>query len=171
MISKFIRLIISGVFFLGAIALFVYGMISWGVLLVFLSGFMVLFHFKNEMNLLAFLFVRQQKMSIAGTILSKVKHPERMVTPQEAYHHFLLGLVASSKHDQGFAERSFKKALSVGLRMDNDRAMSNLALSGIYLSKRNKKVAALHLKEAKKLDKMKMLTDQIREIETVMKRM
>ncbi|PKQ63789.1 hypothetical protein BZG02_07110 [Labilibaculum filiforme] len=170
MIRKYLRLIIAGILFLGSIALFVKALVSLGILILFVSGLFVLFHFKNEMNLFAFYFVRKNKFQSASKILGRVKRPEMMIKTQEAYYYFLSGLIESQKQKNSAAEKHFKKALNTGLRMDTDRAMANLNLSGITLSKRNKKLANYYLLEAKKLDKQKMLTAQIREIEGMMKR-
>ncbi len=170
MIGKYIRLIIAGVLCSLSIVLFVTGNIGWGVIVLLISALMVLFHFKNEMNLLAFLFLRKNKIGAVEMILNKVKHPENMIQRQEAYYYFLTGLLDSQKNGIKKAEKSFKKALSTGLKMNNDRAVAMLNLSGIYLSQRNKKLSKYYLQEAKKLDKQKILTDQIKEIEYMMKR-
>ncbi len=171
MIGKFIKIIVAGVLCLAAVALFVFGFISWGVWAVIVAGFFVLFHFKNEKNLLAFLFLRRSKFGAVDSVLSKVKHPENMIQRQEAYYYYLVGLVETQKNNRSKAEKSFKKALSVGLKMKNDRAVALLNLSGIYLTQRNKKLSKYYLQEAKKMDEHKMLTDQIKEIEYTMKRM
>jgi len=170
MIGKYIRLILAGVVCVVSVLLFINGFIGWGVMAVFIMALMVLFHFKNEMNLLAFYFLRKNKFAKAEAILNKVKHPERMIKSQEAYFYFLTGLVVSQSQKGSVAEKKFKKALSTGLRTDSDQAMAKLNLSGIYLSQRNKKLATYYLRETKKLDKRKMLTAQIREVETMMKR-
>lgn len=170
MIRKYVRLIIAGILFLGSILLFIQALVGTGILVVLLSGIFVLFHFKNEKNLIAFYFVRKNKFEASDKMLKRVKHPENMIKSQEAYYYFLSGLIESQKQKNSMAEKLFKKALNTGLRMDTDRAMANLNLSGITLSKRNKKLATYYLQEAKKLDKQKMLTAQIREIESMMKR-
>ncbi|MDE5421583.1 hypothetical protein L3073_05150 [Ancylomarina sp. DW003] len=170
MIRKYLRLIVAGILFLGSIYLFIEGMVSLGVWSVLVSGFFVLFHFKNIMNLMAFYFVRKNRFDKAAGVLERVKHPERMIKGQEAYYYYLTALTESQKHNNSKAEKSFKKALNTGLRMKNDQAIAKLNLSGIYLSQRNKKLASYYLKEAKKLDKQKLLTAQAREIEAMMKR-
>ncbi len=170
MIGKYKKLIVGGVLCLGAVALFIQGLIAWGVITVIVSGFVVLFHFKNEKNLMAFLAIRKNKIGLAEAILSKVKHPENMIQRQEAYYYFLTGLLESQKNNRSKAEKSFKKSLSSGLKMKNDRAVASLNLSGIYLTQRNKKLSQYYLKETKKLDKQKILTAQIKEIEYMMKR-
>jgi len=170
MIRKYVRLIIAGILFLGSILLFIQAIIGYGVLAVLVSGIFVLFHFKNEKNLIAFYFVRKNKFAKAEGILSKIKHPENMIKGQEAYFYYLSGLVDAQSNRASQGEKNFKKALEIGLRVTTDRAVARLNLSGICLSKRNKKLAKYHLQECKKLDKHKALTSQIREIEGMMKR-
>jgi len=81
-----------------------------------------------------------------------------------------LGLTQAQTHQPAKAEKSFKKALSSGLRLKSDQAMAKLNLAGFYLSKRNKKLAKIHVQDAKKLDKQNMLKAQIKEVENMMKR-
>ena len=171
MIRKYLRLIIAGILFLGSIFLFVEGMVSLGIWSLLVSGLFVLFHFKNMMNLLAFYFVRKNKFEKAAGILDRVKHPERMIKGQEAYHYYLSGLIASQKQNNSKADKAFKKALKIGLRVKTDQAVAKLNLSGIALAQRNKTLARHYLAEAKKLDKQKHLSAQVREIEAMMKRM
>lgn len=59
------------------------------------------------------------------------------------------------------AEKFFKKAISLGLSMDQDLALAKLNLAGIAMSRRRKLEATNLLNEAKKLDKHNMLKDQI----------
>lgn len=168
--NKYVRLLIAGILLPVSIVLFVKGLVSVGVVLVLISLLFVLLHFKNEKNLLAFYFVRKNKFEKAGKVLNRVKNPERMIKSQEAYFYYLSGLMESQQHNNSKAEKLFKKALKTGLRTDTDQAVSKLNLSGIYLSQRNKKLSKYYLQEAKKQDKRKMLTAQVREIENMMKR-
>ena len=168
--GKYIRLILAILITISSVFLFINGFSGWGVLVVIISLLFVLFQFKNEMNLLAFYFIRRNKFATAERVLSKVKHPGNMMKSQEAYYYYLLGLTQAQTHQPAIAEKSFKKALSTGLRLKSDQAMAKLNLAGFYLSKRNKKLAKIYVQEAKKLDKQKMLTAQIREVENMMKR-
>ena len=170
MIRNFIRLIIAGLIIAGGVYLITLGFVAYGVWSIILSGIFILFHFKNERNLLAFLYVRRNKFDKAAKILDKVKHPERMIRTQEAYYYYLSGLVTAQLRSINKAENLFKKALDKGLRTKTDRAVARLNLAGFSLQKRNKKLAKYHLEEAKKLDKHKMLKSQIKEIEHMMKR-
>ncbi len=170
MLRKYLKLIIAGLLVVGSIFLFINSMISYGILVLILASLFVLFYFKNEKNVTAFYFVRKGKFDKAAKVLSGVKHPESMIKSQEAYYYYLSGLVESQQNNGSKAEKSFKKALSTGLRMSTDEAVAKLNLSGIYLSKRNKKLATYYLQGAKKLDKQKMLSAQIKEVEAMMKR-
>ncbi len=59
------------------------------------------------------------------------------------------------------AEKYLKKAVELGLNMDQDLAMAKLNLAGIAMSKNRKIEAEKLLIEAKKLDKQGMLKEQI----------
>ncbi len=120
--------------------------------------------------MVAFYYLRKNNFPAAEKALNRVKYPEALIKSQEAYFYYLNGLIQSQTRSINKAEKFFKKALSTGLRMTNDQAVAKLNLAGIYLSQRNKKVATHYLQEAKKLDKHKLLSEQIKEIEQMMKR-
>ena len=169
MVRKYLKLAIATIFVAGSVFLFMEGSIYWGVLADFIAGLFVLFFFKNEKSLLAFYFLRKNKLAAAETALNGVKHPEAMIKSQEAQYYYLCGLIEIQKN-QTKADKLFKKALEKGLRLKTDQAVAKLNLAGIALSRRNKKMAKYYLAETKKLDKQKMLKPQINEIETMLKR-
>ena len=68
------------------------------------------------------------------------------------------------------AEKFFKKAIELGLSMDQDLALAKLQLAGIAMSKRRKIEATKLLAEAKKLDKHGMLKDQMKMLKDQMKK-
>lgn len=170
MVRKYLRLIIASMFLVGAVLLFINSSVYWGLLVVLVAGLVVLTHFKNVNNLKAFYYIRKNNIDAAGKILDKVKHPERMIKSQEAYFYFLSGLIESQRYNASKSEKFFKKAIDTGLRMKNDQAVAKLNLAGMCLTRRNKNMAKHYLQEAKKLDKHKMLTAQIQEIEGMLRR-
>jgi Tfp pilus assembly protein PilF len=170
MIRKYIRLIIASLILIASVLLFFKGFIFIGILVVLVSVFVTLSHFRNENIILAFYFIKKNNIPSAMNAVSRIKHPEYLIKSQEAYYYLLTGMLESQQHNISKAEKSFKKALSVGLRMDSDQAVAKLNLAGIYLAQRNKKLAQHYLQDAKKLDKQKMLKAQIREVEEMMKR-
>ena len=68
------------------------------------------------------------------------------------------------------AEKYFRRAIKLGLAMDQDLAMAKLNLAGIAMTKRRKREATMLLSEAKKLDKHNMMTDQIRMMKQQLKK-
>jgi tetratricopeptide (TPR) repeat protein len=113
-----------------------------------------------------------RKQDLAGTDkwLSKIKNPAAALTgKQQGYYNYLYGIIYSQKNLTQ-AEKYFKKALELGLNMDYDVAMAKLSLAGIAMQKRRKREASTLLKEAKKLDKNNMLTEQIRMMQQQMKK-
>ena len=102
--------------------------------------------------------------------MNKIKKPESaLVKKQQGYYNYLHGIMVSQTN-MNDAEKYFKKAISLGLSMDNDLAMAKLNLAGIAFSKRRKLEAQKLLTEATKLDKQGMLTDQIKMMKQNMKR-
>lgn len=146
------------------------GNIGNGILLILLAGIFVFLYFKNEMILLAFLRLRKQDFPGAKKWLDKIKNPEAaLVKKQQGYFHYLHGLMISQTNITK-AEKYFKKAIKLGLSMDQDLAMAKLNLAGIAMTKRRKREAQLLMTEAKKLDKHGMLAEQLKMMKQQMKR-
>lgn len=145
---------------------------SWGlaILMLLLAGFFILLIYKNESIMAAFFYLRKGDNNKADRFLATIKYPEKLVKSQHGYFYFLKGLIESQKGSLSGSERNFKKALSSGLRMKQDQAVAKLNLAGICVSKRNKREATHLLQEVKKLDTNKILSDQIKMVESQLKR-
>ncbi len=170
MFNKNIKLIIAGLIIATAVWQFIEGGIGNGIMLIMLSLIFVFLYFKNEIILLAFLWLRKQDFDGAKKWLSKIKNPEAaLITKQQGYFHYLHGIMVSQSN-MNEAETRFKKAISLGLSMDHDLAMAKLNLAGIAFSKRRKLEAQNLLAEAQKLDKQGMLKDQIKMMKDNMKK-
>ncbi len=162
MFNKYIKLVIAGAIFIWAVFQFVEGNIMNGISLILLAGIFVLFYFKNEFILLAFLQLRKQNFAGASKWLSYIKNPSSaLVKKQEGYYNFLQGIMVSQTNITQ-AEKYFKKAISLGLNMGHDLAMAKLQLAGIAMTKRRKREATLLMNEAKKLDTQNVLAEQIK---------
>lgn len=171
MYNKNLKLVIAGLLLILAVYQFTESNIGNGIMWIFIAGIFVLFYFKNEFILLAFNKLRKQNMEGAKKWLDKIGNPEKMlVKKQQGYYWYLHGLMLSQTNLTK-AEKYFKKALKLGLSMKHDEAMAKLNLAGIALTKRRKREAQILLKDAKRLDKHNMLTDQIRMMKQQMKRM
>ena len=141
-----------------------------GIALILLAIIFIFLYFKNEIILIIFFKLRKQDFDGTEKWLKKIKNPESSLTQKQVgYYNYLWGIVCSQTNLTK-AEKYFKKAISIGLSMDHDLAMAKLSLAGILIQKRRKREATSLLNEAKKLDKQKMLSDQIKMMQQQMKR-
>lgn len=141
-----------------------------GIFLILLTFFPIFLYFKNEYILLAFLRLRKQDFPGAQKWLNKIKNPEgALVKKQQGYYNYLNGLMVSQTN-LNQAEKFFKKAIELGLSMDLDLAVAKLNLAGIAMSRRRKLEATQLIKEVEKLDKHKMLKDQVAMMKQQMKK-
>ncbi len=170
MFNKNIKIVLAALVIGYAIYQFIEGFIGNGVFLILFSLIFIFLYFRNELILLAFLRMRKQDLEGTDKWLSKIRNPATALTrKQQGYYNYLYGIIYSQKNLTQ-AEKFFKKALELGLNMDYDVAMAKLSLAGIAMQKRRKREASVLLKEARKLDKNNMLTEQIRMMQQQMKK-
>ena len=170
MYPKYIKLILAFLTLAFSIFQFSENNIGNGIALIFLVLIFVFLYFKNEIIILAFLRLRKQDFNGTEKWLNKIKNPENALTKKQVgYFNYLRGVI-SSQTNLTQAEKYFKKAISIGLSMNHDLAMAKLSLAGILIQKRRKREATTLLKEAKKIDTQKMLSDQIKMMQQQMKR-
>lgn len=170
MFNKNIKLAITALLVITAVWQFTEGNIGNGIFLLLLAGLVVLLYFKNEYIIMAFLKLRKQDFDGAKKWLDKIKSPEgALVRKQQGYYNYLNGLMLSQTNLNA-AEKYLKKAVELGLNMDQDLAMAKLNLAGIAMTKNRKIEAEKLLSEAKKLDKQGMLKDQIAMMKAQMKK-
>ncbi|RAR47112.1 DUF2892 domain-containing protein [Flavobacterium lacus] len=161
MFHKNIKIVFAAVLVALGIWQFTENNIGNGIFLLLLIVFPIFLYFKNEFILLAFLKLRKQDFVGAKKWLDKIKNPETaLVKKQQGYYNYLHGLMVSQTN-LNQAEKFFKKAIELGLSMDMDLAVAKLNLAGIAMSRRRKIEATNLLNEANKLDKQKMLKEQI----------
>ena len=170
MFNKVFKLILCFAILGFSIQQFIGDNIGNGIALIFLSLTFLLLYFKNEILILAFLRMRKQDFEGTEKWLLKIKNPESaLIQKQVGYYNYLFGIVYSQRN-LTTAEKYFKKAISYGLNMNQDLAMAKLSLAGILMQKRRKREATNLLNEAKKIDKQRMLADQIRIMQQQLKR-
>ncbi|CAL2060774.1 DUF2892 domain-containing protein [Tenacibaculum sp. 190524A05c] len=170
MFNKNIKLILAVLTAAWAVYEFSQGHIGNGLAILLLTGIFILFYFKNEFILLAFLQLRKQNFEGAKKWLTYIKNPEASLTvKQQGYYNYLHGIMLSQTNITQ-AEKFLKKAVKLGLSMDHDLAMAKLQLAGIAMTKRRKREATTLMNEAKKLDKHGMLKEQIQMLKQQMKK-
>lgn len=170
MFNKNIKLGLAGLIVATAIWQFTEGNIGNGIFLLLIAGLVVFLYFKNEYILMSFLKLRKQDMEGAKRVLNKIKNPETaLVRKQLGYYNYLNGIMLSQTNFQA-AEKYLKKAVELGLNMDQDMAMAKMSLAGIAMTKNRKMEAEKLLSEAKKLDKHGMLKDQLKMMSAQLKK-
>ena len=173
MFNKYIKIVLSLIFFALSIQQFIdgaVGSIGNGIMLILLSLVFVFLFFKNEFLILAFFQLRKQNLDGANRWLNRIKNPKSaLTTKQQGYYNYLKGLIISQEN-MNQAEKYFRTAISLGLNMDHDLAMAKLNLAGILFTKRRKIEAQKLLKEAQDLDKNGMFNDQIKMMKNQMKK-
>ena len=170
MFNKNIKLVLAALVTIWSVYEFTQGHIMNGISILLLAGLFVLFYFKNEFILLAFLQLRKQNFSGAQKWLGYIKNPSAALTKkQEGYYNYLHGIMLSQTNITQ-AEKYLKKAVKLGLAMDHDLAMAKLQLAGIAMTKRRKREATNLMAEAKKLDKHGMLKEQMQMMKQQMKK-
>lgn len=170
MFPKVIKLVLAVASIAYAVYQFIENYIGNGIFFIFLSGMFILLYFKNEIIFLAFLRLRKQDFQGTQKWLNRIQNPEQnLVTKQQGYFHYLHGVI-ESQTNLTKAEKSFRKALSLGLSMNTDLAMAKLSLAGILMQKRRKREATALLSEAKKADTHNVLSQQIKMMQQQMKK-
>ena len=169
MYNKEIKIALALIILACSIFLFNSGEIGYGIVVLIIMGLIILSIFKDERIVKAFYHLRKNDMQKAASTLNKIKHPEKLIRSQEAYYYYLNGLILSQTQ-MNQSERFFKKALSIGLRTDTDKAVAKLNLAGLAMSRRKKREATTLITEAKKLDKHNMLEEQLKMMKQQLKR-
>ena len=169
MYNKEIKIALALIILACSVFLFNSGEIGYGIVVLIIMGLVILSIFKDERIVKAFYHLRKNDMQKAASTLSKIKHPEKLIRSQEAYYYYLNGLILSQTQ-MNQSERFFKKALSIGLRTDTDKAVAKLNLAGLAMSRRKKREATTLITEAKKLDKHNMLDEQLKMMKQQLKR-
>lgn len=170
MFHKNIKLLLAALIVAAAVWQFTEDYIGNGIFLLLLSLLPILFYFKNEFILLAFLRLRKQDFPGAQKWLNRISNPDTaLIRKQQGYYNYLNGIMAAQTN-MNQAEKYFKKAIELGLSMDMDLAVAKLNLAGVALSRRRKVEATNLLNEARKLDKHNMLKEQITMFKEQLKR-
>jgi hypothetical protein len=163
--------IIKGVVAIAALAYTVYlfstGHWGSGIGMVFVSAIGVLAFLRSIRMIFVFFNLQQQKLDKARKWIDRI-NPKHLWKNQQGYYYFLRGST-QMETNLNDAERDLRKALSIGLRKDHDKAAVKLNLAAIAGAKRRPKEAQALLIEAKRLDKKGMLKNDIKMIEKAMK--
>ena len=163
-----LRIFIALVLLVGTVGLFITGFWGWGLTSVFPLAAVIFSFFRNEHVILALNQMRLGNQEKAKKHINRITAPQYMTRRQHAYVLYLKALM--NAQDIGFAqsEQLLRKAMSIGLRRDEDNAVARMHLAGICAQTGRRPEASALLSEAKKYDKNGMLKDQIKMLQSQM---
>ncbi len=163
-----LRIFIALVLLVGTVGLFITGFWGWGLTSVFPFAVVIFSFFRNEHVILALNQMRLGNQEKAKKHINRITAPQYMTRRQHAYVLYLKALM--NAQDIGFAqsEQLLRKALSLGLRTNEDNAVARMHLAGICAQTGRRPEASALLTEAKKYDKGGMLKDQIKMLQSQM---
>jgi hypothetical protein len=168
MINFIIRSVIALAALSFTVFLFATGSWGWGICMVLLTGIIILSFFRNERLVLALNQMRLGNMDKAKYHVNKIPSPEFFPKKQHAYILFMRAVLNSQEFGFAKSEQLIRKALTLGLRTDQDGAMARMHLAGICAQTNRRSEAVSLLAEAKKLDKGGVLKDQISQMQKQM---
>jgi tetratricopeptide (TPR) repeat protein len=163
-----LRIFIALTLLFGTRILFSTGELGWGITSVFPLALVIFSFFRNEHVILALNQMRIGNQEKAKKHINRITAPQYMTRRQHAYVLYLKALM--NAQDLGFAqsEQLLRKALSLGLRTNEDNAVARMHLAGICAQTGRRPEASALLSEAKKYDKNGMLKDQIKMLQSQM---
>ncbi|MFM7618613.1 MAG: hypothetical protein ACKO5Y_02135 [Bacteroidota bacterium] len=142
----------------------------WGIGIAMLipTAILVFACTRSTRMMMVFYFSQLQKVEKAKKWLDKIKESD-LWPNQRGYYYFLKGSMEAQSNSIAESERYMKKALELGLKRDEDKAMIYLQLASLSLSKGKIQLAKNHIATAKNLDAKGMLKSEIKQVEKYIK--
>jgi hypothetical protein len=168
MIRFIIRCAIAASALLATVALFYNGYWGWGICMILLLVVFGFTFFRDERMILALNAMRSGDTDKAKLQINKITAPQFLPKKQHAYVLFLQAVLGTQDLGLAKSEELLRKAISMGLRTNQDKAVARMHLSGICAQTGRKKEALTLLGEAKKLDDNGMMKDQINQMKKQM---
>ena len=168
MIRFIIRCAIAASALAATVALFYNGYWGWGICMILLLVVFGFTFFRDERMILALNAMRSGDTDKAKAQINKITAPQFLPKKQHAYVLFLQAVLGTQDLGLAKSEELLRKAISMGLRTNQDKAVARMHLSGICAQTGRKKEALTLLGEAKKLDDNGMMKDQINQMKKQM---
>ena len=162
MLSFIIKSILAVLSVFFTVYFFATGYWGWGISFIFLSALVILTFFRNENIILALNQMRVGNHEKAYAILQRITYPQLLIKRQQAYYYYLIGMLGTKEMGLAKSEQLLRKALSIGLKTNQDKAVAHMHIGGICLQTGRKREAVNMFDEAKRLDKDGMLSDQLK---------
>ncbi|MFN4910941.1 MAG: tetratricopeptide repeat protein [Flavobacteriales bacterium] len=162
MLGFSLRILLSISVLFGTSYLFYSGHWGWGITAIFPLMLLIFSFFRNENMILALNQMRIGNQDKAKTYINRISAPHLMPRRQHAYVLYLKALMNAQDMGHAQTETLLRKAISLGLRTNEDNAVARMHLAGICAQTGRRPEASTLLSDAKKFDKNGMLKDQIK---------
>ena len=169
MIGFILRIAIFAIALTSTIWLFTTGYWGWGIFMVFPLVIIGFTFFRNENMILALNQMRLGNTEKAQKYINRISAPQLLPKKQHAYVIFLQAVLNTQELGFAKSEQMLRKAISIGLRTGQDKAVARMHLAGICAQTGRSKEALTLLGDAKKLDSSGMMKDQIKLMEKQLK--
>lgn len=169
MIGFILRIAVFVIALTSTIWLFTAGYWGWGIFMVFPLVIIGFTFFRNENMILALNQMRLGNTEKAQKYINRISAPQLLPKKQHAYVIFLQAVLNTQELGLAKSEQMLRKAISIGLRTGQDKAVARMHLAGICAQTGRSKEALTLLGDAKKLDSSGMMKDQIKLMEKQLK--
>jgi len=169
MIGFILRIAVFVIALTSTIWLFTAGYWGWGIFMVFPLVIIGFTFFRNENMILALNQMRLGNTEKAQKYINRISAPQLLPKKQHAYVIFLQAVLNTQELGFAKSEQMLRKAISIGLRTGQDKAVARMHLAGICAQTGRSKEALTLLGDAKKLDSSGMMKDQIKLMEKQLK--
>lgn len=169
MIGFILRIAVFVIALTSTIWLFITGYWGWGIFMVFPLVIIGFTFFRNENMILALNQMRLGNTEKAQKYINRISAPQLLPKKQHAYVIFLQAVLNTQELGFAKSEQMLRKAISIGLRTGQDKAVARMHLAGICAQTGRSKEALTLLGDAKKLDSSGMMKDQIKLMEKQLK--
>ena len=169
MIGFILRIAVFAIALTSTIWLFTTGYWGWGIFMIFPLVIIGFTFFRNENMILALNQMRLGNTEKAQKYINRIAAPQLLPKKQHAYVIFLQAVLNTQELGFAKSEQMLRKAISIGLRTGQDKAVARMHLAGICAQTGRSKEALTLLGDAKKLDSSGMMKDQIKLMEKQLK--
>ena len=169
MIGFILRIAVFAIALTSTIWLFTTPYWGWGIFMVFPLVIIGFTFFRNENMILALNQMRLGNTEKAQKYINRISAPQLLPKKQHAYVIFLQAVLNTQELGFAKSEQMLRKAISIGLRTGQDKAVARMHLAGICAQTGRSKEALTLLGDAKKLDSSGMMKDQIKLMEKQLK--
>lgn len=134
--------------------------------LMLMAGVLFIYgYFRYGTVYAAFQEMKRNNIKKAEELISKIKYPDKLTTGHKSYYYFTTGVIALENQELEKSHSDLTKALSIGLRTENDESIVLLNLANIELLRKNFDQANEYIKKIRELNLKPIVESETNRIE------